>query len=153
MLTLRFRCSGALAALGLLLTAACYGYYAPLTTNLSGRRIELTLTDSGALALAPRVGNGMEAVEGTLVTDSANEYMMSVLGTRRRDGQENTWRGESVNVPHSMVSAITERRFSRARTTLFLTTTSAALVAVWRAFGGSGGATVPGNTSGPPGPK
>ena len=144
---------GPLAALGLLLATACFGYYAPTTTNLSGRRIELTLTDSGALALAPRVGNGVEAVEGTLVTDSGNEYMISVLGTRRRDGQENTWRGESVNVPHSMVSAIAERRFSRARTTLFLSATTTALVATWRSFKGVGGATAPGNTNGPSGPK
>jgi hypothetical protein len=149
----RFHLVGALAGLGLLSATACFGYYAPLSNNLSGRRIELSLTDSGALALAPRVGNGVEAVEGTLVADSANLFMMSVLGTRRRDGQENSWRGESVNVPHSMVSAISERRFSRARTTLFLSATTAALVATWHSFRGVGGATVPGNTNGGSGPK
>lgn len=153
MLSSRFPLVAALAALGMLSTTACFGYYAPLSSNLSGKRIELSLTDSGALALAPRVGNGVEAVEGKLVADSANFYMMSVLGTRSRDGQESSWRGEQVNVPHPMVSAITERRFSRARTTLFLSAATAVLVATWHAFQGVGGATVPGNTNGGSGPK
>ncbi len=143
----------AVAAVAAFFSAGCFGYYAPLTTNLSGHRVELSLTDSGALALAPQVGHGVEAVQGTLVADSANQYMMSVLGTRRRDGQESSWRGESLNISHSMVSTVAERRFSRARTTLFVTATTIALVAVRKAFGGAGGATAPGNTGGPGGPK
>ncbi len=143
-----------LCALAALSGSACYGYYAPLSQDLSGRRIALALTDSGSVVLAPRVGYGIEAVEGRIVADSAGSYIMSVFGTRRRDGQESGWKGELLDVPRSLVSTITERRFSRARTALFTGVTTIAMVAVKRAFGGAGGANAPGGTpGGGPGPR
>jgi len=67
---------------------------------------------------------------------------------RRRDGIENEWKGESVAIPHALVSTVMERRFSRARTTLFAVATTIAMVAVKHAFGGAGGATAPGGSTG-----
>ncbi len=132
----------------------CFGYYQPISSNLAGRRIQLSLTDSGAVILAPRLGSGIESIDGTLAADSAGRYVVSVLGTKRRDGQESDWRGEPVAIPRSLVSAVAERRFSRARTALFVTATSIALAATKRAFRGDGGATLPGNSpSGPPSGK
>jgi hypothetical protein len=88
-----------------------------------------------------------------MVADSAGSYLVSVSGTRRRDGQESDWKGEMIDIPRSLVSTVTERRFSRARTTLFTGITTIAMVAVKRAFGGAGGANAPGGTGGGTGPR
>jgi hypothetical protein len=126
----------------------CYGYYQPVNSNLTGHQIQLSLTDSGAVILAPQVGFGIESVDGKLVTDSAARYVVSVSGIRRRDGMEADWRGEPVYIPHALVSSVMERRFSRARTTLFAVATTIALATVKHAFGGAGGATAPGGSTG-----
>ena len=129
-------------------TSACYGYYRPLAPGLSGHVVQLSITDSGSVVLAPQVGYGIEAVDGKLIADSDMRYLVAVTGIRRRDGQESGWKGESVAIPHSLVSTIMERRFSRARTTLFAVAMTSAMVAVKHAFGGAGGATAPGGNTG-----
>jgi hypothetical protein len=126
----------------------CYGYYQPMTSNLTGHQIQLSITDSGAVVLAPQVGYGIDAVDGKLVADTAARYVVAVTGIRRRDGLASDWRGEPVYIPHTLVSTIMERRFSRARTTLFAAATTIAMVAVKRAFGGAGGANAPGGSTG-----
>ena len=150
----RVRVSKAVVAvLASLAGSGCFGYYQPITTDLAGRRIQVSLNDSGSVVLAPRLGPGVEAVQGLLAADSANQYVVSVLTTRRRDGQESDWRGERVVVPYALVSSVSERRFSRARTAVFATLTGIALGASKRAFGGGGGATAPGTTPSQPGGK
>lgn len=122
----------------------CYGYYQPSTPNLAGHEVQLGITDSGSIVLAPQVGIRIEAVEGKLVSDSDMRYQVAVTGIRRRDGQESDWNGEFVNIPHAVVSTIMERRFSRSRTTLFALATAIAMITARHAFAGTGGATVPG---------
>ena len=134
-------------------TASCYGLYAPHSSQLTGSDLELVLTDSGSVMLTPRVGVAVQAVTGHLLTDSAGVFGVSVESTRRRDGVENGWRGERVDIPHAFVSSLSERRFSAARTTLFAGAMTAALVAIKSIFGGGGGANAPGGTSGGPSPR
>src|SRR3954467_7578908 len=111
-------------------SVGCYGYYEPIGASLTGHQLQLSITDSGAVVLAPLVGSAVETVDGKLLTDSASRYLMSVSGVRRRDGLETDWRGESVMIPHALVSTVMERRFSRARTTLFAVAGTIAMVAV-----------------------
>lgn len=147
----KFRFIAAATSLAALLTVSamgCYGYYQPVNNDLAGHRIQLSITDSGAVILAPQIGVGIESVDGQLVTDSAARYLVSVSGIRRRDGLEADWRGERLYIPHALVSSVMERRFSRARTTLFAAATTIAMVAVKHAFGGAGGATAPGGSTG-----
>jgi hypothetical protein len=138
----------ALAAFTGLSTSACYGYYQPVAPDLAGHVLQLSITDSGSVVLAPQIGYGIEAVDGKLIADSDMRYQVAVTGIRHRDGQESDWKGESVNIPHAVVSTVMERRFSRARTTLFAAGTTIAMVAVKRAFGGAGGANAPGGNTG-----
>ena len=143
------------ASVGLttLVGSACYGYYPPETANLTAREVQVSLTDSGAVALAPRIGYAVESVDGRVLADTASHLLLSVMGTQRRDGIENPWKGEPVDIPRTLVAGVAERRFSRARTALFLTATTIAMVAIKHAFGGAGGANSPGNTQPPPGPQ
>lgn len=154
MLSSKFRIISALAAAASFSLTACYGYYEPAAQNLTGHQLQLSITDSGSVVLAPQVGFGIEAVDGRLVADTASRYLVSVTGIRHRDGMENGWKGEPVYIPHSLVSGVMERRFSRARTTLFAAVTTIAMVGVKHAFGGAGGATAPGpGPGGGGGPK
>jgi hypothetical protein len=140
-----------LLCLGLItaVLSGCYEYLqVPVTPNLAGHEVQLSITDSGSLVLAPQVGYGIEAVDGKLISDSDMRYQVAVTSIRRRDGQESDWNGESVNIPHSLVSTIMERRFSRGRSALFAAATTMAMVVARRAFGGTGGATVPGGSPG-----
>ena len=132
----------------------CYGYYQPATPDLAGHEVQLSITDSGSVVLAPQVGWGIQALDGKVISDSDMRYQLAVTGIRRRDGQEIGWSGEYVNIPHAVVSTVMERRFSRSRTTLFAAATTIAMVAAKRAFGGAGGANAPGgSTSGVGGPR
>jgi hypothetical protein len=140
-----------LLCLGLItvVLSGCYEYLqVPATSDLAGHEVQLSITDSGSAVLAPQVGYGIEALDGKLVSDSDMRYQVAVTSIRRRDGQESDWNGESVKIPHSLVSTIMERRFSPARSTLFAAATTMAMVVARRAFGGTGGATVPGGTPG-----
>jgi hypothetical protein len=110
----------ALAAVALLSSAlglACYDYR-PITTPsaMEGRRVQLYLTDSGAVALARSVGPSVEALEGTFMGDSAGAYQLAMSTSRTRNGVETDWRGERVFVPRPLVATMLERRFSSSRT-------------------------------------
>ena len=141
----------AIVALIVVFAGACYGYYPPTTSALPGREAKLMLTDSGSVVLSSRIGREIDAIEGTVVADTAALYDMAISTTVRRDGQEFDWQGERVMVPHVFVSKVEERRFSLARTSLFTAATIVALIATKAAFSGATGANVPGGTPGHPG--
>ena len=143
-----------IAAVAGIIGSGCFGYYQPSTADLEGRRIQLSLTDAGSAMLAPQLGPSVAEVEGVVDDDSAGVFGVSVLGITRRDGQENDWRGERISISRSIVASVKERRFSRARTTLFTVLSVAGVIATKQAFGNGGGANAPGGTpSGPPGGK
>jgi len=133
--------------------SACYGFYVPESPRLTGRDLEFMLTDSGSVMLTSRVGPAVQAVDGRLITDTAGVYSLAVQSTRRRDGMENGWRGELVEIPHPFVASVAERRFSAARTTLFAGAMTAALIAIKGIFAGTGGSNSPGGVPGGPNPR
>lgn len=127
------------ALLGAALSAGCYEYVStPPTASLVGRRVQLSLTDSGTVALARQVGPSVEAVEGELLADSAGTYVVGVAVTRARSGAETDWRGERVTVAHSLVSSFAERKFSTSRTTFAGALMTAGVVAITTALRGGG---------------
>ena len=105
-----------LLAVGALLGVACYEYLpARNPGSLTGQRVQFSLTDSGSVALARQVGPSVEAIEGSLLADSAGAYVVAVAVTRLRGGAEADWRGERVTIAHPLVSSLAERRFSPSR--------------------------------------
>jgi hypothetical protein len=95
---------------------ACYEYVpARSPATLRGQRVELSLTDSGSVVLASRLGPSVEALEGTLLADTAGLYRVAVVQTRLRNGSETDWRGEEVTVAQGLVARLNERRFSPSR--------------------------------------
>lgn len=136
----------------LLPALGCYAYVPAVPGgSLTDREVQLSLTDSGAVVMAPLVGPSIATVDGRLIRDSSETYLLNVTGTARRDGVEMEWRGERIAVPRVLVTSVATKQFSRGRTLLFGALTTGALVAIADAFVGGGGATVPGRTpTGPP---
>ena len=127
-----------LAAASLILLGGCYGYYPPGTLAPVGKSVEVTLSDSGSFALARQIGPSAAAINGRLTSDSASALILSVTGVRQRDGNEVNWKGERVSVPRPLVIKLEERRFSRARTTLFAGSVVVGLLVARSALDGSG---------------
>src|SRR4051812_10171124 len=122
----------------LVLLGGCYGYYPSSGPSPVGRDVELTLSDSGAVALARQIGASAQAVRGRYATDSANALILAVTGVHQRDGNDVDWKGEHVAFPRPLVMKVEERRFSRARTALFTGMVAIAAVALRQAFSGDG---------------
>jgi hypothetical protein len=136
-----------------LLATGCYEYLpARNTGTLLGQRVQLALTDSGAVVMAARIGPSIETVEGDLLADSAGSYVLAVTQTRTRGGAESDWRGEHVVIAHPLVSSFAERRFSRSRSTFAGALMSAGVVAITVGLRGngnsSGGVPTPGKPTG-----
>jgi hypothetical protein len=133
------------------LPAGCYGYYSPVAGGpLANRPVQLTLTDSGAVVLAPRVGPSVEVLSGTLLESTNESYLLAVATVLNRYGEETTWKGERVEIARRLVIRVEERRFSRSRTALFTGLLSAALISVEQAFLGRGNGAPGPSPGGPP---
>ena len=144
--------SSALPILFAALVAGCYTYRPVSQPSPDGQTVRVTLTDAGAVSLASQLGPATENVSGRILGDSADAYIVSVLGTQRRGGVETDWRGEQVALPRPLIAHMEQRRFSRRRTTLAAVGVLAAAVAARQAFWGPGGmfgGAPPGGSQGP----
>jgi hypothetical protein len=144
-----------LLPVALIASVGCYAYLPPPSgRSIVGDDIQLMLTDSGTVVLAPLVGPSIGTIEGRLAVDTAGTYVVSLTKVARRDGADIDWRGERVAIAHTLVATVGARQFSRGRTFLFGALATGALVGIAEAFVGGGGATVPGGTpTGLPGGK
>jgi len=140
--------TGRLAALALVsaLASACYAYAAPGSGGLTGRQVQATLTDSGSVVMAAKVGPAVEQLRGSVVAEDLNFLSFAMDESVHRDGTGAPWRQEVVQVPRPLIRQIDVRGFSPTRTALaaFLTTT--ALLAVERGFLKNGGANAAGTS-------
>lgn len=122
-----------------MLLAGCYEYLpAYNASTLIGKRVELALTDSGAVVLANLLGPQIEVVDATLQSESPSTYVVSVTSTRMRSGTETPWRGETLAIPRPLVSALLERRFSPTRSALAGGIAAVGVAAVTAALRGAG---------------
>lgn len=108
-----------LRLLSLLLCAAgCYSYLPVPTPVPVGTRVAVDLNDQGRADLRGMIGAEIARVEGALVHNSDTAFVVNVLETRGMRGQQTRWAGETVSLRREYVRQITERRFSRSRTTV-----------------------------------
>ena len=113
----------------LLCAAGCYAYVPVPSPVPTGTRVAIDLNDQGRADLRGVVGAEIVRVEGPLVHNSDTAYVLNVLQTRGSGGQLNRWSGETVSLRREYVRSITERRFSRSRTTVGVVAGAAAVLA------------------------
>ena len=144
-LTGAVRCVAAIAGL-----TGCYKY-TPLTTTdpAPGARIAVDLTAAGTDTLARFVGPNVIAIEGRAVEAGGNDLLLSVSVVRKRNGEEDFWKGETVSIPRGVISGLRQRRLATGRTLLLAGAVAAlgATVGAAASGGGSGGG---GGGGGPP---
>ena len=114
----------------------CYSYVPVAVSGPPpGSRASLVLTDEGTVEMARFVGPSASTIEGDVVSANGEGLLLAVRRLERRDGIEEFWKGEQVQVPRAAVATYTERKLSRARTVLFGAGAVAAVFVLGKAFG------------------
>jgi len=136
------------------LSAACYNY-SPLATPSPnpGTWVSVTLTDAGAVELAPYLGPNVFVVRGRYVGDAEQGVLMSVSSVELVRGDDVDWKGEQVTLPKSAIASVQVRQLSKRRSVLLVGVGITGLVATTAAFGLVGGASSGSTVGGPPGKK
>lgn len=91
----------------------CYRYVPLAPAPQAGIRTALVLSDQGRVGMAPSIGPGVERVEGTLMTASDSDYLLSVSGLVGINGVRSPWAGETVRVQRGYVTTALERRLAK----------------------------------------
>jgi hypothetical protein len=154
MVTARRFCSGLVASgLAAAVVAGCYNYR-PLTTPVpaAGTPVSLVLNDQGRAAVAESIGSGAARVDGTVVRATDNGYIVSISGVQGINGRVTRWSGETVGLRRDYVAVPYERRLSKQKTALLISSVAVAFGAffVTRDLLGFGGPQVDSGGGGPP---
>jgi hypothetical protein len=111
-----FRQLGAGAAM-LAACQACYNYVPVETPAPSvGERVAFEITDKGRVSLADRFGPGIAEIEGRVLDNEPNDYVINVYRVSQINGQSAMWSGERTQLSRDFVGSVRERQLSRART-------------------------------------
>lgn len=124
----------------------CYAYVEPAPGPLVGRPVQATLTDSGAVVLAARIGPAVEFLRGNVVSENSRAISLAVDEAEHRDGTGTSWKHEVVEVPRPLMRQVDVRQFSPSRTALFATIAGAVFITVERGFLKGGGANAAGTS-------
>lgn len=102
---------------GALLVTGCYtlqpiGGAAPA----AGRRMAFDVNDAGRLALGGTMGPSIARVEGRLLRQESDAYVVAVTSVDFIAGNTQQWSGETVRLQPGYVGTVYERRLSKGRT-------------------------------------
>jgi hypothetical protein len=102
-----------------LLTTSCYNLQpTSVAVPQPGTRIAFAINDVGRVALGGSMGPELRRVEGAFQSKNGDDYLVNVSGVQLLQGGFQSWAGESVRINSSYVSAVYERKFSKAKTAL-----------------------------------
>ena len=91
------------------LASGCYAYTTPHlgeSERLTGRQVQATLTDSGSVVLAAKVGPAVEQLRGSVVAEDLTSLSVAMDESVHRDGTGAPWRQEVVLVPRPLIREI-----------------------------------------------
>jgi len=81
-----------------------------------GTRVAFDVNDAGRVALGGLIGPEIAQIEGRLLNNGTEDYLLAVSTVRLLRGGEQIWSGEQVRIKSEYVGSAYERRFSRGRT-------------------------------------
>jgi hypothetical protein len=130
--------------------AGCYKYTPLATTDPApGTRVAVELAPAGTDTLARFVGPNVIRIEGRVLQAGGSDLLLAVSVVRKRNGEEDFWKGETVSIPRGTISGLRQRRLATGRTLLLAgaVAVAGATVGAAASSGSSGGG---GNGGGPP---
>jgi len=80
-----------------------------------GARVALDIGDAGRTALGGLIGPEVRQVEGRLLEQSAEDYLLAVSSIKLLRGGEQVWRGEQVRIRREYVTGSHLKQFSMGR--------------------------------------
>lgn len=106
-----------LPLVSILILMGCYALQ-PLSgaTPESGQILAFDLNDAGRVGLGEALGPELARVEGALLAQRDDHYVIAMRSVRRLDGRVQVWSGERVEIKKEHIRGSFERRFSRGRT-------------------------------------
>jgi hypothetical protein len=120
-----------LAAGALVLAGGCYSVEPIASAKpVAGTHVQMSINDDGRVALGGSMGPEIRRVEGNLLAQDGNEYVVSVSGVNYLNGIFQPWKGETVRIDTKMVSGLYEKKFSKGRTIAFAVAATAVGVAL-----------------------
>ncbi|MGH9695271.1 MAG: hypothetical protein ACRD5Z_14070 [Bryobacteraceae bacterium] len=130
-----------IAPVGALMLCACY-----VTTPVPaapapvpGTKLHVELTDAGATSLAQYLGPGVGYVDGRLLAQDDTSMSLAVSETTMRSGIEQSWKGETVSLPHTAIATIQQKKVSWWRSGLIAGGLIAAVASIGLVKGGTTG--------------
>ncbi len=104
-----------LPALAILL-GACFNVVPVTGTPPRGAQLEALLSDSGTIALTPRIGPNAGTIVGTLTAARGDTLDIAIDEVRTRDGLTYYLKGTSISLLRSDLSALRMRQLDKRRT-------------------------------------
>ena len=83
-----------------------------------GTRMSFQLNDQGRAALGLVMGDGLERIDGRILSHDETGYLVAVSEVRRIRGSLQVWAGEPVRLEDRHVSGLSIQRYSRPRTAI-----------------------------------
>jgi hypothetical protein len=101
------------------LTVSCYNLQpTSVAVPEPGTRMAFAINDVGRVALGGSMGPELRRVEGSFQSKDGDDYLVNVSGVELLQGGYQAWAGESVRINAKYVSAVYEKKFSKAKTAL-----------------------------------
>lgn len=104
-----------LPALAILL-GACFNVVPVTGTPPQGAQLEAVLSDSGTIALTPRIGPNAGTIIGSLTAARGDTLDIAIAEVRTRDGLTYYLKGTSISLLRSDLSALRMRQLDKRRT-------------------------------------
>lgn len=104
-----------LPALAILL-GACFNLVPVTGTPPQGAQLEAVLSDSGTVALTPRIGPNAGTIIGTLAAARGDTLDIAIAEVHTRDGLTYYLKGTTISLVRSDLSALRMRQLDKRRT-------------------------------------
>ena len=113
------RISRSLVSICILAVSACTTFTPLRAADMSpGYNVRVSLSDQGAVDLAPKIGARARQLEGTLTEASDSILVMSVRRVTREGGGDDTYNDLPVSLPSRDVDAVERSTTSISRSVL-----------------------------------
>lgn len=128
-------------AAAIVLVTGCYSYRdagpADTVAPATGSRIQVRLTQQGALALADQLGPQAVSVDGDVVSASNDTLRLAVRAVEDSRHIATDWKGEKIAIPRGAIASVGERRLAVGATVLVGGVAAGSMIAAAALLSGS----------------